>query len=511
MSRRTVSLFFISFITLIGLVPILFMIGATLFNEEGFSLLGYAQLFHNPSLWHSFTNSLLLAVSVALASTFIGTLLAILLSKTTLFGRMVWITILLIPLLIPPYVMAYGWYMLLGREGVLGHLLFGFWGTGFILFCIYLPIPILIIAFYLRQNNPRLEEAGLLLSSWYSVLMHITLPLLRPAILLSFLIVFILSIGESSVANFLRYDIFPMESFIQFSAFYDFKTATIYTMPLLLIVGIVLLLEYFLVSRKRLTFKAHTHVHMIPVKSFHTPLLFTLIIFILVTIALPLFGMIQSTNLATFIDTSMTTLPIVARSILYASMGATLLVIFGLFSAYIINYKTTKLSHLFHAMLLFFFVLSSIVIGIAFIWFWNTPYTNIIYTTPLIILFGYLIKYLLLSTKIIEIKFSQIPSTLLESAKLMGASWFQVLYTILIPMAKETVVVAWMVGFIFSLRESTLTMLVAPAGLSTLPTYILTQMANGKESTIAALCLMMILITLLPLLALLHYMKKANR
>jgi len=508
MSRRTVSLFVISFITLIGVLPILFMMGATLFNEEGFTLLGYKHLINNPTLWHSFSNSLLLALTVASITAFVGTLLGILLSKTTLYGRMIWLILLIIPLLIPPYILAYGWYMLIGREGFLGELLFGFGGTAFILFSIYLPIPILLIALFVRQNNPRVEEAGLLLGSWYSVLMHITLPLLRPAIILSFLLVFILTMGESTVANFLRYDIFPMESFIQFSAFYDFKTATIYTMPLLLIVGVVLLLEYFLVTKRRVTYKTHNNQLNIPIQPFQTILLFALITFIVLTIALPLFGMIRSTNISIFIDTFLITLPLLERTLFYASMGATLLLLFGLFSAYIISYKTTKLSHLLHAMLLFFFVLSSIVIGIAFIWFWNTPYTNIIYTTPLIILFGYLVKYLLLSTKIIEIKFSQIPSSLIESAQLMGASWFQILYTILIPIAKETLVVAWVVGFIFSLRESTITMLVAPAGLTTLPTYILTQMANGKASTIAALCLIMILMTLLPLLGLVAYIKK---
>jgi len=162
-------------------------------------------------------------------------------------------------------------------------------------------------------------------------------------------------------------------------------------------------------------------------------------------------------------------------------------------------------------MILFFFVLSSIVLGIALILFWNRPYTNMVYTTPLIILFGYLIKYLFLTTKILELKLSQIPHNLIESAQLLGASWYQILYTILIPLLKESLIIAWIVGFIFSLRESTITMLVAPAGASTLPTYILTQMANGKASTIATLCLLMVATLLVPLTGLLLYIKGRHR
>ena len=504
MSRQTVSLLIIAILSLIGLFPILSMLASTFFNEAGFSLSGYIKLLHNNSLWSSFQNSLLLALNVAFFSTLFGTFLGLLLSKTTLYGKILWFGLLLIPLLIPPYILAYGWYTLLGREGVLGELLFGFWGTSFILFCIYLPIPVLILSLFARQINPRLEEAALLAGSWQSVLKYTTLPLLRPAIMLSFLLVFILSIGESSVANFLRYDIFPMESFIQFSAFYDFKTATIYTMPLILIVLMILLLESSFPNTPTLK---HNNKPLL-LKVSQLPLIATIMIYLTLVTILPLFSLVAHTTLQHFTDTITSTLPILQRSLFYAFLGASLLLFFGFSSAYIISYKSTKIWKFLDILILFFFVLSSIVIGIAMILYFNTPFTNIIYASPLIILFGYLIKYLLLSSKIIQSKLSQIPKNLIETAQLSGASWFQILYTVLIPLSKDALIIAWLVGFIFSLRESTITMLVAPAGSSTLPTYILTQMANGKTATIAALCLIMILSLLIPLAGALFFTRK---
>jgi len=56
-----------------------------------------------------------------------------------------------------------------------------------------------------------------------------------------------------------------------------------------------------------------------------------------------------------------------------------------------------------------------------------------------------------------------------------------------------------MIGLIFSLRETTITMLVYPPGYETLPVYTMTQMANGDPKLIAALCLFMIAMVLLPL------------
>ncbi len=48
-------------------------------------------------------------------------------------------------------------------------------------------------------------------------LKEITIPLILPGILLAAILVFLLSFGEFGVPNFLRYKVFPVESFTQFS------------------------------------------------------------------------------------------------------------------------------------------------------------------------------------------------------------------------------------------------------------------------------------------------------
>ncbi len=498
MSRALVSLIVILFITLIGLLPILSIIGSTFVHEGSFSFDGYRTLFENKTLWRSFYHSITLAGVVAFFTTLVGTGLGILLGKTKLYGRYFWFILLIIPLLIPPYILAYALALILQDSSYLSSIYFGFTGTAWVLFSIYLPIPMLLTLLFLRHITPQLEEVALLYSSWREVLKNITLPLLYPAMALSFVFVFILSLGESSVATFLRYDIFPTQSFIQFSAFYDFNTATIYTMPLILIVLFILIAQYRWLPLKNTLKSTNYPILLIEIKREYLTLALLLPIIFLVSL-LPLFGILEKINLQVFIKTLTDSAPMLLRSMLYASMGATLLVIFAFFSAYIIYYRSSKFSSFFNAMLLFFFVVSSVVLGIALIHFWNRPITNFIYATPVIILIGYLVKYLFLTTKIVEHSLSKIPYTLIEVAQLSGASWFQIVKTILIPLLKKSFMVAWVVGFIFTLRESTITMLVAPAGLSTLSSSILTQMANGKEATIASLCLLSILLVIVPL------------
>lgn len=508
MSQR---LFFFGIIALfftVALLPVLVMVADTLISAKGVDFSAYAMLLHSKSLQQSFVNSLWLSVSVAAMTTLFGVMLGVVLEKTTLPFKMGLIFLFVIPLLIPPYILALGWFEFVGREGVPGELLFGFWGTFWVLFSVYLPIPILLTILFLKQIDPRLEEAGLLITGWGGVLKGITLPLIRPALFLSFILVFILSFGEYSVANFLRYPVFPLESFTAFSAFYDFKTATVLAMPMLLVAFIVLMAEQFFVHKHFSGFTTSYRTNRISLGKYRYIVLLTVVVVVMVVVCMPLFTLfVKAAHWQTLLEAWQKGYEPMLRTLFYGAAGASLLVIFGFLSGYIIQQKLFGWWRLYDASILFMFTLSPIVIGIALILFWNRPATNFIYNTPLIILFGYLGKYLALTTKITQTRLSQIPPSMIEAAQMAGADWLEILRFILVPLSKKTLLIAWMIGFIFSLRENTITMLVYPPGLEPLPVYIITQMANGKPEVVAALSVIMIGMTLLPLAILLFVRK----
>ncbi len=503
--RLFIFLFVASVFTVI-LLPTVSMIINSFWNEGSLDLSAYMVLLQGSTL-KSFQNSLLLSTSVATASTLAGVCLGILLGKSRLRFTYLLIGLFTLPLLIPPYMLALGWYTVLGREGFFGEILFGFWGTFWVLFSIYLPIPMLLTILFLKQINPRLEEAAVMMVSWRKVLRFITLPLIFPAISLSFLLVFILSFGEQSVANFLRFDVFALESFTYFSAFYDFRTATILAMPMVVVALIVLVTKQFLVHRHPLRFDTAYTPNIIDLGKLQLPILLLMLLFVSVIVILPFSQLfLEGTDLQTLTKTFTKALYPMLRSYLYAALGATLLVCFGFLIGYVIEEKMYGY-RVYDTSLVFMFALPATVIGIALILFWNRPYTNIVYATPLIILLGYLGKYLLLTSKITQHRLSQIPHSQVEAAQMAGANGFQILRFILLPLSKNAMLVAWLIGFIFSLRETTITMLVYPPGYETLPVYTLTQMANGEPKSIAALSVIMILMTLLPLLVLGRFTK----
>ncbi len=508
MSRQKFFLMVVIFISIIGILPILSMIFDTFVQQDGFGVSDYIKFFQTPNLLKSLQNSFLVALGVSSSTTFVGLILGIILGKTDLILKKIFIYTLIIPLLLPPYILAFGWFQLLGREDIL----FGFWGTSFILFSVYLPISTLLTIFFISQIDPKLEEAGLLMTGWSGVLKNITIPLIYPSIIISFLLVFILSFGEISVANFLRFNLISLESFIQFSAFYDFKMATISAMPLVLVTLIIVLIEQFLIKKNIFKFNSSSKIRYIPLEEYHNITIFFISIFLIIITIMPLSTIfIKASNISNFIVALDKSSSAIMRTLIYASIGATVLMIFGFLSGYIIENRVFKWWRLWDISIIFLFGLSSTVIGISLILFYNTSYTDFIYSTPIIIILGYLIKYLALTTKIVQTRLSQIPHQLTQSAQMVGAKWYQILYFITVPLSKKILILSWIIGFIFCIRENTITMLVYPAGSETLPIYIITQMANGKPEIISALCVIMILITITPIIVFEIYNKIRSR
>ncbi len=469
------------------------------------------QLLHSKESLDSFFNSLILSVFVSFMTTLIGTLVGLILGKTNISLKKAILFLMLIPLLLPPYILALGWVDMLGVVGFFSELLFGFLGVSLVLFTLYLPIPVLFVLFYLKHINPHLEEAAYIYCDKKYVLSRVTIPLILPSIILSFLLVFILSFGEYSVANVLRYSVFPLESFVQFSAFYNFDGAIMMAMPMLLIALFVLFIEQFYLEKRIFKYKSFDYIHIFKLENNQKIYIVAIMIFCaFFMVVVPFWGLFSKIgSVDIFLIAFVKCLDSLLHSLLFASVSATILTFFAFIAAYIVYSKVFLVSKLIDMSLIFLFIVPSTVLGIALILFWNRPWIDFVYTSVLIVFFGYFAKYLFLGSKLIQHRFTQMPYSMVEAAMIFGADWKKILKYIFLPASYKVLGVVFIVFYIFILRENTITMLVYPPGYETLPVYIVTQMANGKEEIIAALCIIMTLSALIPfLLAMMLFRKK---
>jgi len=103
-----------------------------------------------------------------------------------------------------------------------------------------------------------------------------------------------------------------------------------------------------------------------------------------------------------------------------------------------------------------------------------------------------------LASRITVTQLDQIPPSMEEAAQVSGAGWSRRMAFIVVPLARRGLFAGWLVGYLFSMRDTGITMLVYPPGHETLPVRIFTLMANGSPQLIAALCVIMITAALVP-------------
>lgn len=518
MTRRLVLGAAVAVVVLAGLLPILAMVVHSLAAEFHTGFLYYRGLFSSGRAWRLAGHSLALSSIATFLTVVVGVPLGIFLGKSDLPLRRLVLLTFSVPLVIPPYVLAVCWFNILGRGGVadrwLGSTfaarssewLFGLGGCVLILTTTLLPIVVLITVTQFSSVEASHEEAARLSSGWPRVLWHITLPLIAPGLSLAAVLVFLLSLGEFGVPIFLRYEVFPVESFAQFSAFYNFDAATAAALPLGLVTFILLFFEVLLLRRRSYALRQGRKAvatSVIGLGSRKPLLLILLSIVALVLIVLPLSVLvIRSMAPGAFMEAMNRAGESLVRSILYAAAGATALVITGFLCGYLIQRRALPFWRNLDLLTVFLFALPGPVIAVGLISLWNRRLTSFVYATPLIILLGYLAQYTALTSRIASSFLAHVPRSMEEAAQVAGAHWGRRLLGIVVPLVRSGLLAAWLVGYVFCLRDTGMTMLVYPAGHDTLPVRTFTLMANGTAELIAALCIMMVAAALLPLILL---------
>ncbi len=167
---------------------------------SGFTTNWFREAFANTDLTGSVRRSLELAVLDGIIATALGVLAAAGLAAKRVWLRPVITTLLLLPLVVPYIVLAVGLLILLHTldiEPTLTAVLAGH-------VVISLPYSVLVILPRLRLLDASISEAARDLgASELTAFRLITLPLLAPALVSSFLIAFTISFDEFAIASFL--------------------------------------------------------------------------------------------------------------------------------------------------------------------------------------------------------------------------------------------------------------------------------------------------------------------
>ncbi|GEM_PF-2367888 len=514
MEKKTVIYTFLGIFVLIGILPVVAMLLKSVLSKNGIDLSLYLNILSNKHQWTVFFNSFKLSITTTALSIAFGVLSAILFSKTNLPLKRLFTFIFSIPLFIPSYLNAVLWWEIMGKNGLMSkittpsiakicsHFYSGFSGSVFLMTITYSPIVMLLTMAYLNSINPSMEEAALLTSSWKRVLLKISIPIVKNGIIFAAMIVFLLSFGEFGIPVFMKYPVFPTESFTYFSAFYNFRLATALSTPVVFIILLVLLIEKKIAKQQtEITEYPNAKKPVINLKRSKIPV-FTFILFsALMFYVLPILLLfIKSLPLTNLFHTLSDSLESVKNTITLGLIGAFSATITGFFIGYGISKNIIQKRESGDFFTLFTFAIPSTVSGIGLISLFNNGLTSFIYNSSLIVIAGFTAKYTLISNRITRIGINSIPPSMEEAAEIEGANWLYTLKKIILPLTKKQLMASFLICYVFCAREPELIMLTLPAGKDTLSVRLLNYMANGSESLIASLGIITLLISLVPVI-----------
>ena len=446
--------------------------------------------------------SIALALGVTALSLACGIPLGVLVGRTDARGRGLAVLLHAFPVLLPPFLLALGWFQILGAHGLAGSgrtsgFLFSEAGVVFVLAVTLTPIVTSLVAMGLQAVDPSLEEAARVAARPLRVVARILLPAIAPAIALAGLSVFSLSLSELGVPMFLRVDSFPAAVFARLGGV-DYAAGEAFALVLPLVPVALALVAFerrFVGTRSFAVLGLRSGGReRLPLGRWRGP----------ASAALWLAAAVSLTPVAALVwrGASGDGFAEVAgwlgrapwNSLWAGSVAATLIVAIGLVVGHAVARRARGARGL-DTLSVFSFVAPAGVLGAGLIAVWNRPALQWVYGNAGILVVGYVARYAVIGVRTIGSLVAQTPLAIEEAAASVGAGFWRRLCRILVPLHARGLGFAWLLALVLCLRDLELAVLYYPAGGEPLTVRIFTLEANGPEPVVAALAVVHVAMT----------------
>ena len=491
-------------------------------KSEGFTFVNYVDLFTSrmakTNLWTPLFNTVIMSVLSCLVAILYGGFFAFLVTRTNLRFKKYLSSIFIFPYIMPQWTLAMVWKNLFDsnlvtgtRDGLLASL-FGvtmpaWWCQGLfpsvvVLGLHYAPFAYILIGGIFRNMDANLEEAATILNTPRAKIMtRVTLPLVRPAILSTILLVFGSSMGSYPVPHYLKFTTLSTK-YLEMNVKYAGEASILAVIMMGLGVAIMILNQRSLKSRKSYTTvtgksgqtskinlgKAGRTV----IACIFVVLTFFTSIFPIISFAFETFlpnpgdySFLYTWNFANLTTKWWMTAENVTENGLYGQLGmlynptiwtafgGTILVsvacaliagTLGTLIGYAVSKdRRGKLANYVNAMAFLPYLMPSIAVGVAYFILFSNKYINLFNTYWLLIIVG-TVKYIPFASRASLNSMLQLSNEIEESAIILNIPWIQRMTRIIIPIQKSSIISGYLLPFMTCLRELSLFMLLCVQG-----------------------------------------------
>ncbi len=499
-------------------------------RASGYTLVNYVDLFTSnlakTNLWLPLLNTLILAIGSCIFAILYGGLFAFLVTRTNLAFRKYLSSIFIFPYIMPQWTLAVVWQNLFNSNAVtgtsngllatLGIIMPKWWCIGLfpsivVLGMHYAPFAYILIGGIFKNMDSNLEEAATILDTpKWKTMFRITLPMVKPAILSTILLVFGGAMGSYPVPHYLKLSTLSTR-YITLSARYKGESSILAIIMMILGGAIMVVNQASLKSRKNYTTVTGKSGQISKINLGKVGKYVIAVILIITTFFTSIFPII-SFAFETFLpnpgdysflytgDTKNLTTKwwitsenitengmygqkgILYNKTIWSAYKGTLLVslsccliagTIGTMLGYAISKKRrNKFANYVNNIAFLPYLMPSIAVGAAFFVLYSSGKINLFNTYTGLIIVG-TVKYIPFASRSALNSMLQLSGEIEESAVIQDIPWIKRMTRIIIPIQKTSIISGFLLPFMTCLRELSLFMLLCSQGflLSTTLAY----------------------------------------
>ena len=491
-------------------------------KASGYTVVNYIDLFTSDkamiNLWTPLLNTIWLAVGTCVVSIVFGGLFAFLVTRTNLAWRKYLSSIFIFPYIMPQWTLAVVWQNMFNSNAVTGTsngLLAAtlginmplWWCKGLfpslvVLGLHYAPFAYILIGGIFRNMDANLEEAATILDTpKWRIMCRITLPMVKPAILSTILLVFGSAMGSYPVPHYLGLTTLATK-YISLNSKYTGEASILAIIMMVFGVAIMLLNQLSLQSRKNYTTVTGKSGQISKINLGRVGKYVIALVLVVVTFFTSIFPIVSfafetflpnpgdysflytgdTDNLTTkwwVTDENITengmygqkgilhneTIWRAFRGTIWVSVCCALLAgTIGTLIGYAVSKnRRSKWANYVNSVAFLPYLMPSIAVGVAFFILFSNEHINLFNTYTILIIVG-TIKYIPFASRSSLNSMLQLSGEIEEAAIIQNIPWVKRMTRIIIPIQKSSIISGYLLPFMTCLRELSLFMLLCVQG-----------------------------------------------
>lgn len=490
-------------------------------KSSGYSLVNYTDLFTSrlakQNLWIPLLNTIVLAIGSCVVSILFGGIFAFLVTRTNLAWKKYLSSIFIFPYIMPQWTLAVVWQHVFSSNVVtgtsdgllasMGILMPRWWCMGLfpsivVLGLHYAPFAYILVGGIFKNMDANLEEAATILDTpKHKIMFRVTLPMVRPAILSTILLVFGGAMGSYPVPHYLNL-VTLSTKYVSLNVKYKGEASILAIIMMLFGVAIMFVNQLSLKSRKNYTTVTGKSGQISKINLGKRGKYIIALIFVILTFFTSIFPIVSfgfetflpnpgdysflyTGNASNLTTKWWTASDPTAENGLYGQLGilhnktiwnAFVGTIYTAFMCSIIagtlgtmigyavsKNRRSKGANYVNSVAFLPYLMPSVAVGAAFFILFSGEKINLFNTYTLLIIVG-TVKYIPFASRSALNSMLQLSGEIEESAIIQDIPWVKRMTRIIIPIQKSSIISGYLMPFMTCLRELSLFMLLCVQG-----------------------------------------------